>query len=51
MTKLTRRRIDEQRDYYALLAEARRLSIPTSLDDPRSPRTIAALRKAVERAS
>jgi hypothetical protein len=36
--------------YYRLCAEADRLGIPTSLDDPRSPRTVAGLRAAVDAA-
>jgi len=40
-------RIAEQQDYYALCERARALGIPTSLDDPRSPRTIDGLREAV----
>lgn len=40
----------EQRAYYALCDEARALSIPTSLDDPRSPKTVDALRAAVAHA-
>lgn len=38
---------DEQAAYYRLCTEARKLGIPTSLDDPRSPRTVAGLRDAV----
>lgn len=37
----------EQREYVALCDEARALGVSTSLDDPRSPRTVAALRDAV----
>ena len=37
----------DPRAYQALLDEARALGIPTSLDDPNSPRTIAGLRAAV----
>lgn len=33
--------------YYALCDEARKLSIPVSLDDKRSPNTVDALRQAV----
>ena len=36
--------------YYALCEEACRLGIPTSLDDPRSPRTVEGLRQAIDRA-
>jgi hypothetical protein len=38
---------DEQRAYLELCDEARALGIPTSLDDPRSPRTVDALGAAV----
>ena len=40
-------RLAEQRDYYALCDKAQALGIPTSLDHPDTPRTVAALRKAV----
>jgi hypothetical protein len=33
--------------YQRLIEEARALGVPTSLDDPRSPRTVDALRAAV----
>jgi hypothetical protein len=33
--------------YYRLCDEADALGIPTSLDDPRSPKTVPALRAAV----
>ncbi len=36
--------------YYRLCNEAARLGIPMSLDDPRSPRTVAGLAEAVKRA-
>lgn len=36
--------------YYTLCDEAAALGIPTSLDDPRSPKTVAALVAAVARA-
>ena len=39
--------VAEARDYYALCDRARMLGIPVSLDDRRSPRTVAALREAV----
>jgi hypothetical protein len=42
--------VREQRDYYNLCDEAARLGIVVSLDDPRSPKTVAALRDAVEKA-
>lgn len=38
---------EQARAYYRLCDEARALGISTSLDDPRSPRTVAALRRAV----
>jgi len=37
----------EARAYYALCDKAHALGVPTSLDDPRSPKTVAALEKAV----
>jgi hypothetical protein len=40
----------EAEEYYHLCEEARKLGIPTSLDDPRSPRTVEGLRRAVEAA-
>ena len=40
----------DARDYYALCDEADALGIPTSLDDPDSPATIAALKDAVAQA-
>ena len=40
--------IQEQRDYYALCAEARNLGIDTSLDDPNAIRTVAELKAIVE---
>lgn len=40
----------QARAYYALCTEARGLGIPVSLDDPRSPRTVSALAKAVKTA-
>jgi hypothetical protein len=40
----------EQREYLRLVDEARALGIPTSLDDPRSPKTVDELRGAVARA-
>lgn len=43
--------LNEQRDYYALCDKARSLGIPTSLDDPNSPKTVDALRDAVENAT
>lgn len=33
--------------YYRLIDEAEAFGIPTSLDDPRSPKTVAGLRAAV----
>lgn len=41
-------RIQEARDYYALCDEARAAGIPTSLDDPRTPPTVQALREAAK---
>lgn len=41
---------DEIREYYRLCDEAKALNIPTSLDDPASPRTVEGLRAAVEAA-
>lgn len=38
---------DEAREYYALCAEAKRLGVPTSLDDPLAPKTVEALEVAV----
>lgn len=38
-------------DYYRLCDRARDLGIPTSLDDPKSPTTVAGLKKAVKAAS
>ena len=35
------------RDYYALCDRAERLGVPVSLDDPRTPKTVGALREAV----
>ncbi len=46
MTSKTAR--EEAVAYYRLCDEARALGIPTSLDDPRSPNTVDALRQAVE---
>lgn len=43
--------IREQREYAALCDTARKLGIPVSLDDPRSPKTVAALKQAVAQAS
>ena len=42
--------IREAQAYYRLCAEAEALGIPTSLDDPRTPKTVAALQAAVEAA-
>lgn len=38
---------DEARAYYALCDRAAALGIPTSLDDPRTPQTVPALRATV----
>jgi hypothetical protein len=48
--KITRQLRDEARAYYRLCDEARALGIITDLDDPRSPKTTAELRAAVEAA-
>lgn len=40
----------KQKAYYRLCDEARELGIPTSLDDPRSPKTVDELRGAIARA-
>lgn len=45
--KVTAADIQAQRDYYALLDECKRRGIPTSLDDPRSPKTVQGLRDAL----
>jgi hypothetical protein len=47
MPKITPALTDAARDYYRLCDEARALNIPVSLDDPRSPKTVQALRDAV----
>ena len=39
--------VREQREYAALCDTARELGIPVSLDDPRAPNTVEALRQAV----
>lgn len=39
--------LQEVRDYYALCTKAARLGIPVSLDDPRTPKTVEALKEAV----
>lgn len=39
--------IAEQKAYYALCDKARALGIPTSLDDPRTTRTVAGLEAVV----
>src|SRR3990172_5535382 len=49
--KVTTALRNEQAAYYRLCDEARALGIPTSLDDPRSPRTVDELRGAVARAA
>ena len=38
----------EARDYYRLCDKAAKHGIPVSLDDPRSPNTVDALKQAVE---
>lgn len=45
--KVTAEHLQEQRDYYALIDEARKLGVPTSLDDPRTPKTVAATVAAI----
>jgi hypothetical protein len=45
--KVTTALRNEQAAYYRLCDEARALGIPTSLDDPRSPKTVDALRVAI----
>ena len=42
--KITTAMREEQAAYYRLCDEARALGIPTSLDDPRSPKTVDELR-------
>jgi hypothetical protein len=41
---------EQARAYYRLVAEARALNVPVSLDDPRSPKTVQGLRDAVAEA-
>jgi hypothetical protein len=48
--KVTTALRNEQTAYYRLCDEARALGIPTSLDDPRSPKTVAELQAAVHAA-
>ena len=38
--------IKQAQDYYRLCDAAAAKGVPVSLDDPRSPRTVAALRRA-----
>jgi len=38
---------EEQRAYYRLVEDAAALGIPTSLDDPRTPRTVQELAAAI----
>ncbi len=45
--RITPQLLAEARDYYRLCATAEALGIPTSLDDPGTPRTVQALRDAV----
>ena len=47
MTSTAQRIYDEQVAHQNLVAEARTLGIPVDLADPRSPRTVDALRAAV----
>ena len=44
--KVTEQLRQEARAYYALVDEAERASVPTDLEDPRSPRTVEGLRVA-----
>lgn len=46
--KVTTALRNEQAAYYRLCDEARALGIPTSLDDPRTPRTVADLQAAID---
>lgn len=48
--KITAKDLNEQRAYYALCDQARALGIPTSLDDPRTTKTVAELQAAVDAA-
>lgn len=43
-------RIREAQAYYRLCREAQSLRVPVSLDDPRSPKTVKALREAISAA-
>ena len=43
-------RLQEAEDYFRLCDKARELGIPTSLDDPKSPKTVEALRAEIENA-
>lgn len=42
--KITLKEIDEARAHYRLCEEAQALGIPTSVDDPRSPKSVNELR-------
>lgn len=44
---MTPQQIQEAREYYDLCDEARALGVPTDLEDPESPRTVAGLEAAV----
>lgn len=41
------RLVAEAHEHYDLCQRAERIGVPTSLDDPRSPTTVTALRDAV----
>lgn len=51
MVKVTEQQRNEAREYYVLCDEARAFGIPTAVDDPASPATVAELRAAVEAAA
>ena len=46
-TRKTMKQHREARDYYNLCEQAAALGIPTSLDNPASPKTVQGLRDAV----
>ena len=48
--KVTSALREEQEQHYRLVEECKRAGIPTSLDDPRSPRTVEGLRAALREA-
>lgn len=43
---MRRSHAEEIRDYYRLCERAQAVGVPTSLDDPASPRTVAELEEA-----